>query len=689
MSGQSLELLLALVGGPLAAVIVYLLAGRPVVRSARRLLRIRLARRRGSQPDRRPEPEPRPERDRGAERDPRPKPDPGPEPRPEPPPDPDSDPLEADGDPPDVRRPREIRLGFALPDNPSETVTGPLRPGGIYLLWLEVGDRDPEIRESGSSWTEIDVAVFARLGGAFVPEGTGSFTLNSLGDVVVMDSRADRRRALPRGRLFFEVGMPPRETALSLRICLYRKAVLLRSYLLDARVGDGDGPAPSSSLDYSITASFDGRALKALHDNDISILVNHDGEGMHGLYVYGTHDGRQIRLSGRFEAAQLVTELDRARRRLTAATEGEGRYRYGPDAPSGRLAQDLLNLAVTGSRLWFDVIEGLTDGRNPFEERQALRESMREPCRVELATVFKADAVLHAAMFYDYPIDQDASGATVCPNGMRAVYHADAAATAQSACFLGRCPNYHDRSVVCPGGFWGFRHQVSSPQSYPLDDPTREPEVEVPSPGTAVIGVADDPGLTLHRPHIEWLEGRCAPARASGNAGRLAAEMASGTPGSLIYLYCHGGKTAFDGYPFLAFSSIDDNRNYLLPMSLDGPNWTTSPLVMMNGCRTAMLELGQGQSFVRVFLGRGASAVIGNEIVVYEQVACDFAVALLTELLDSVTLGEAMRSARLAILAQANPLGLAYTAIGHNGVHFSAGRVHEAARKATAPTVSG
>ena len=36
---------------------------------------------------------------------------------------------------------------------------------------------------------------------------------------------------------------------------------------------------------------------------------------------------------------------------------------------------------------------------------------------------------------------------------------------AQHRCFLGDCPSYADDTVVCPGGFWGFRHGIGLPQS--------------------------------------------------------------------------------------------------------------------------------------------------------------------------------------------------------------------------------
>jgi hypothetical protein len=56
----------------------------------------------------------------------------------------------------------------------------------------------------------------------------------------------------------------------------------------------------------------------------------------------------------------------------------------------------------------------------------------------------------------------------------------------------------------------------------------------------------------------------------------------------------------------------------------------------------------------------GAAGVIGTEITVFEPLARAFAEACLRRFLEGATLGAAVRGARLELLGQGNPLGLAY-----------------------------
>jgi hypothetical protein len=69
--------------------------------------------------------------------------------------------------------------------------------------------------------------------------------------------------------------------------------------------------------------------------------------------------------------------------------------------------------------------------------------------------------------------------------------------------------------------------------------------------------------------------------------------------------------------------------------------------------------------FVSSFVeNAGASGVIGTETTIFESLACDFAEECLGRFLGArgprVTVGEAVRLARLKLLKERNPLGLPY-----------------------------
>jgi hypothetical protein len=84
--------------------------------------------------------------------------------------------------------------------------------------------------------------------------------------------------------------------------------------------------------------------------------------------------------------------------------------------------------------------------------------------------------------------------------------------------------------------------------------------------------------------------------------------------------------------------------------------------VFLNGCQTTDLEPERVLDFVSYFVGTAdASGVIGTEITVFENMARTFAEAFLKEFAArQVPLGRAVTHARLALLDQGNPLGLAY-----------------------------
>ncbi len=85
------------------------------------------------------------------------------------------------------------------------------------------------------------------------------------------------------------------------------------------------------------------------------------------------------------------------------------------------------------------------------------------------------------------------------------------------------------------------------------------------------------------------------------------------------------------------------------------------PLVFLNGCHTTALDPGQALSFpARLVEVAAAAGVIGTEITNFEPLASAFAEECLARFLGGEAIGEAVRAARLALLAQANPLGLIY-----------------------------
>jgi hypothetical protein len=130
----------------------------------------------------------------------------------------------------------------------------------------------------------------------------------------------------------------------------------------------------------------------------------------------------------------------------------------------------------------------------------------------------------------------------------------------------------------------------------------------------------------------------------------------------LVYFYCHGDFSY--GMPVLHFDAA--GRDLIAATDLASRvNWPNSrPLVFLNACRSIAAQPEHASSFIDALVRRaGASGMVGTEIITYERLASAFAEQVLTEfVLHGRPLGEAMRTARLALLSQGNPLGLIYTA---------------------------
>jgi hypothetical protein len=130
----------------------------------------------------------------------------------------------------------------------------------------------------------------------------------------------------------------------------------------------------------------------------------------------------------------------------------------------------------------------------------------------------------------------------------------------------------------------------------------------------------------------------------------------------LLYFYCHGGPT-LQRTPYLQFGARGEDT--LTPDNLFNyeRRWDrTRPLVFLNGCRATEVQPEQLTSFAEAFVtDAGASGLIGTEITVFEPLASRFAEEFLRRFLaEQRPAGEALLLARRRLLAEGNPLGLAY-----------------------------
>jgi hypothetical protein len=237
----------------------------------------------------------------------------------------------------------------------------------------------------------------------------------------------------------------------------------------------------------------------------------------------------------------------------------------------------------------------------------------------------------------------------------------------ESPCFNGECPSRSTigGTVVCPSGFWGYRHALGLPASVGNDSQVEASfRISLTEAPDMTVGVSTDPALVLREQHERVLQGlRMDLGWHEGNSRKLLIQMLRTNKSHIVYFYCHGGLQ--DGrFPYLQVGPLneagitcDNLRGFKI-------RWKAPrPLVFINGCNTAALDPDRALEFVTAFVRTAhAAGLIGTETTVYESLACSFSEACLRYfMVDGLAIGEAVRRARLVLLKNGNPLGLVYT----------------------------
>jgi len=591
-------------------------------------------------------------------------------------------------------RDRVVNVEFAPTDDCATALRRdePLQTGQAYYFRFGVaGERSehsiedpnaPPLPPDLKAGMVLTVALFEVDGGLKLQEGADVGELRILldGSVVVLRQPLSDVGTLPAATrslwLLFPVQAPGREGPARIRCSIYHQQVLLQSRLITAEVmgrpASHEG-ALRSEVDYALVQRF--RPL-GLPSHRLSLLVNDDGNGTHLVHLLGG-DGqpeskRTFKRTIRMENLYGVIDTARKALRMTAwgaETPWDGRRpKYDDGVDLGRLAQDLVRLAFRG-RDFYNLLAGSVaevDETSIYTVRDELADLMRKPGYVQIAALESAKDVFPMSMIYDYPLKQGAADYALCETFKRGLQEAMSSDQSERfsriECFSGLCPQAEvkaDPRVVCPGGFWGFRHFVGMPLSLPKDD--IPPDLCFVRRPTITAGVCTD--LKMLKPHEDNIRTLLAgnkwmPAR---TRDELLNNLRRGQP-QVVYFYCHGGSAV--GTPYLIVGP--DNAPGITPSDLveERLQWPSRPLVFINGCETTALQPEEVIEFVTFFIRDArACGVIGTEITVFERWAATFAEQFLKAFLgdDCIPVGEAFRRARLYLLVKrGNPLGLAY-----------------------------
>jgi hypothetical protein len=560
----------------------------------------------------------------------------------------------------------------------------PLKPATNYYFWLEVGSPvegsieviPTKLPEEIPPGAKLDVALFGFENELELRPGkeVGRIQIEADGTVTVLTRVAEPavgEEMLSR-RLFFPVKTANRERPQRLRCNIYYQQTLIQSRLVSVKVAAnpvaGSRPALASRLDYTLSKSLNGEILEGMGTNTLSMMLNDNGNGTHGFRFFGQNNFKNDATLTEGALKNLIEMARGGLRKVAWGDEEEFKsgkeYRYADGTLNEeRLRSDLITLAIRGRRFYTALIEKLAGG---IDNAWDLEEMMLQSGQVQIASKVDASLVVPAAMFYDYVLDEgkETKGMTICEAFIKAVR--SKTPLEQSACFQGNCPSRGQDTVVCPSGFWGFRHNLGLPVSIKKDEAEGDDAaVTITYSGTPRIAmsVSTDKNFRERAKHEQALRSlNLATSEEYADSRDEAVTLMKATKSQIIYFYCHGGLTK-DGVPFISVG--DPTGDWLTTTTLfnNRVRWRSNrPLVFINGCHTTALTPEYALNFVQSFVQTSnAAGVVGTEITIFEPIATNFAEECFKQFLQGgKTLGEAVRGARLKMLQDGNPLGLVY-----------------------------
>jgi len=582
--------------------------------------------------------------------------------------------------PPDKRI---VNTGFspqATPQFPSPAdVT--LAVGQSYFFWLEVGEllKDTiEVRPASLPMehlpdeAELEVAIYAMGDGFQVDEASsvGKLQINKNGTVSVSQQPMQPfQLAVPsemaKKRLFFPLQTGTKEGKGLFKCNIYCQGILVQSREVRAEIATQTKPmiaALTSELLYSLSSTLTAKQLNAYREHKLSVLLSESDDNSHSFQIFGR---QQYKKDASFGEGEVATALEQIRGALRLASWGKETeyqnepYLYEPNSKNlKRLAANLFTLAKRGYGLYDALVSRFAGpGRVAQQHFEAL---MREPGYVQFVLQNGARQVLPLAVLYDHPLDAGVPSVEsyqLCANFVTALEQNQP--LEECSCFQGNCPHRDDMLVVCPSGFWGYRHYLGLPHSV-KDSPFAPAEIFYSNKPEAAVSVWNDSDFKYRESHVKSLIAQNQFNWKYADNRPATISLLKDKQLSVVYFYCHGGVNG--AVPYLLVGK--DKSVIIVPSNLRAEKifWEdTHPLVFINGCHTTALSPEQTLNFVSAFVENALCAgVIGTEITIFEPLAVAFSEAFFKRFTHNEPVGKAIRNARLDILQQYNPLGLVY-----------------------------
>jgi hypothetical protein len=560
-----------------------------------------------------------------------------------------------------------MRLGFQRPDGLICDLHTPLAAGSEYLFLVSTGPSEDSAPVSFSLPTDdlsLDVVVFPLASDLHFPTDRATMRLRP-DPAAMMQKFAPPSPDLIGERVALSLVTPREPGVYRFRCHVVYRQMVLQSRLVQITVAAQPTPRlepqMTAVLDYTLLRRWQAQTLGHLRPTRLSLFV-----GDEQVYMLPQSGPSAI---ASFSPAEWSALTERLRQSLRRAAWGHpdsfrpgDHYRYGGQPEWVRMATDLVTFARAGYRL-YDALFGRMTPTDPYATLDVAN-ALQTPALIQIAAAESSPLTPHLALLYDYPLDEGlpVDKFSLCPE-FEMAWH-KGLPLAESDCFQGRCPSRARPDVVCPSGFWGFRHFMAQPLS--VGEETDAPmTIDMAQRPSLALHLSTNPALTLRDEHVGNLydllkkfggQVRTAVTRAESLT------MLTENEAQVAYFYCRAGVK--EGRPWLQVGPLDEKGVTRANLARLNTNWSgVRPLVFLNAIQSASLTPETGRDLFNGFLESvGASGLIVPDMTALEPFATRFAEEFLRSfLLDRQPAGEALRQARLRLLQVGNPLGLIYT----------------------------
>lgn len=539
-----------------------------------------------------------------------------------------------------------------------------LRARRKYKFHLQIGARSQKSIVLGPK--ALPEEVLQRF---YSDKGLGLRVVLFSDDFII--KRPDRLLRLPRPpkeskELKFTVIAPKKLGLACMRASIYRQQNLLQSLLVSATITkekqSGLVLGNKAEVEFALSSSL--RDIEHFAERDLNILTNERPEGTHAFAIVGSELKKQFYLT----EEEMDTSIFKARQKLqevcsTLDRNGKPKeYRFD-DQNKGKEEQfisDLKKLADIGYNLYVGLCTNINDWN--FEDR--LKKILKQPGKIiQVSSTKSANYVFPWALVYDRDLhlsDKNVICSTFLDDLRRGGNYGF---LMNQVCLTGGCPNENNKNVICPSGFWGYKHIIEQPLSTHQEENDDQPvrfdlcqSIEIDGRILLLMAVSENlRNLKEHREEMKALQNMEAVVHSSCQEIGKALQRQDL---HVVYFYCHGGRT--ERGPYLGVGNKE--KIYVADIKSWQVRWPlVHPFVFINGCHTVDLTPKDLLSFNKILAYCRAAGVIGTEIVIHETLARHFAKEFFKDFLNGQKVGKIMRHQRLLLLERYNPLGLVYT----------------------------